>query len=826
MNRRQAIRSGLICATGLPSAKSLIASEKASLRDFPVDLPGESDSAGLAKGDIYELLGFATMSGEDPVRMWRRLNPVQQWRVGPIAPNSWSGCIFVADDADIFGFRTLSLPQAWMERFNGGSRSEYCAGLFDSWWQSWAGREVPHSAGDPGWWKRVGPKAPDNSYAELVWQMPDGGPEVTYEFARTDQNEVVGRFIHSEPADLVVQAYVPWDNDPPRFAVLYSDGPRQHLLRGRAWTPGTRDGMRFSLAFSANTEDTVGVGTGRWHGYFAKLKTLYFCGRQGQRYAELEEKTRAWLENGRIDTVLQQNRQRYLSTRPRGTGWLAEAPDGITNQLEWSEVYTPSRRRSYVSVSRKWAQANNSAPDFLWDSFFNGLLVCQEDEPKAFGMIRDITSWQNDQGMFCQYGQWVTQPDRWIFPVAWGHSQYPIGSLLVSKIYLRRPDQAFLKEIYPRLLKNHRWWFADRGDGQPWRDGNKNGLLELGSNYPEEIPYQDREQTAYFESGDDSPEWWHVARYNNHTQTLEQDTVERNCLYAMDCWILAWIAQHLGQSSDAEALTAEHRRMVATINRLLWDPSRRCYYNRRWEDVDGDPFFPQMGPDIFLSLLGKVANSQQERALRRLFHDPKKFAGEWILPTISRDNPLFSEQDYWRGKVWPPINWLVYQGLKIYEWDHEARLLAESSAKMFLNAWREKGECHENFSAITGEGTGQSDPHYTWGALMALIAIEELVDINPWQGLRFGNLDPVAPAVIERYPVAGSSYDVEQSPKGLEIRRDGQLLFAADGPAEIRQVEFRGREVSYELRCTKPVRLRVRSQPPRAFTPGLWKEIQ
>ena len=60
---------------------------------------------------------------------------------------------------------------------------------------------------------------------------------------------------------------------------------------------------------------------------------------------------------------------------------------------------------------------------------------------------------------------------------------------------------------------------------------------------------------------------------------------------------------------------------------------------------------------------------------------------------------------------------------------------------MFLKPWREKGHCYENFLATTGEGS--SDPHYTWGALMALIAVEEFVDINPWHGLRFGNLEPV-----------------------------------------------------------------------------------
>ncbi len=779
--------------------------------------------AALDKQEIYRLLGFATMSGEDPLKLWQRLKNTQNWRVGPLSPDSWSGSVFVADDRDIFAFRTLSLPDAWRKDFPTAKPAEFCAKHFDGWWSGWPGVEQSGAARIPGWWKFVGPKAWDNSYARLVWQMPDGGPEVTYEWAQTEKNEVLGRLTHSRPAALVLQGYIPWDSAPPKFSVLYSEGPERRFLRGRSWIPGTRDGMRWVLALSAAPDDVDGTGAVRWHGYFHRIEKLYFCGRQGQSYGPLEAATSAWLAPGKIDELLDGNRERYLQSRPEGTGWLADAPSAINDNLEWSEVYTPARRRTYVTVSRTWAHANNSAPDFLWDSFFSGLLVCQEDEKKSYDLIRDITSWQNDQGMFCQYGEWETHPDRWIFPVAWGHTQYPIGSLLAAKIYLRRPNRAFLEEIYPRLLKNQRWWFADRGDGQPWRDGNKNGLLELGSNYPEEIPYEERQQDAYFESNDDSPQWWHVARYNNQTQTLEQDTVERNCLYALDCWILAWMARQLGRPADAAALSVEHQRMVETINRLLWDPSRGCYYNRHWENVAGDPFFPQMGPDIFFSLLGKVATPRQAESLRKIFHDPKKFAGEWILPTISRDDALFPQQDYWRGKVWPPHNWLFYQGLKLYEWDHEARLLAESSAKMFLRAWRDKGECHENFSAITGEGTGQSDPHYTWGALMALLAIEELIDINPWHGLRFGNLEPVAPAGIRRYYVSESVYDVTQSSDGLEVSKDGQLLFATNGPAEIRHVEFAGDQVRFELRAGKPVKVRVRNNPARDFPAGLTK---
>jgi glycogen debranching enzyme len=286
----------------------------------------------------------------------------------------------------------------------------------------------------------------------------------------------------------------------------------------------------------------------------------------------------------------------------------------------------------------------------------------------------------------------------------------------------------------------------------------------------------------------------------------------------MDCWILAWLARQLGRAQEAAALEAEHLRMATTINLLLWDPRRQCYFNRHWDNHPGDPFFPQIAPDIFMSLLGKVATREQAAALRKLFHDPTKFAGEWILPTISRDDPNYPKQDYWKGKAWAPVNWLVYQGLKIYEWDREASALAESSAKMFLKPWRERAECHENFLSTTGAGSG--DPHYSWGALMALIAVEEFVDINPWHGLRFGNLEPVEAGAIERYPIAGALYDVELSQDGLLVKRDGKRLFAANKPVELRRVQFAPGRVSFELRSNGPVDLYVGGGPSRRFEAG------
>src|SRR4051794_38065926 len=149
---------------------------------------------------------------------------------------------------------------------------------------------------------------------------------------------------------MVLQGYVPWDNQPPRFSVLYSETKDRQFLRGRSWVPGTRDGMRWVLALSERVEECTGTGTTRWNGVIASVRTLYLCGMQGQTYEPLQQQTREWLDGKKIDQLLEANRQRYEAQRPLGSGWLADVPPAINDQLQWSEVYTPERKRRYITV--------------------------------------------------------------------------------------------------------------------------------------------------------------------------------------------------------------------------------------------------------------------------------------------------------------------------------------------------------------------------------------------------------------------------------------------------------------------------------------------
>lgn len=103
-----------------------------------------------------------------------------------------------------------------------------------------------------------------------------------------------------------------------------------------------------------------------------------------------------------------------------------------------------------------------------------------------------------------------------------------------------------------------------------------------------------------------------------------------------------------------------------------------------------------------------------------------------MIPSIPRHDPAFPEQLYQRGRVWPPINFLVYLGLKRYGLDKAGGALVERSLELLLQNWRDYRVVAETYSAM--DGTGGRGPHthplYGWGGLLGFMAMIEHGEIE------------------------------------------------------------------------------------------------
>jgi putative isomerase len=387
----------------------------------------------------------------------------------------------------------------------------------------------------------------------------------------------------------------------------------------------------------------------------------------------------------------------------------AAVQDEIQTTLGWDTIYDPENDRVISPVSRIWSVDWGGYVLFDWDTFFAGSLAAIGDRDLAYANTIEILREETPAGFVPNYaraGNWRST-DR---------SEPPVGAISVLNLYNHFHDRWLLADTFEPLMGWNRWWAGHRDVG---------GYLVWGSD-PEAKPidpddtWRGTREGAILESGLDNSPMYDDASFNSATHRLMLGDVGLMSLYIADCDALAEIAGTLGKASEAKELRARATRYRAKLA-TMWDERSGIFLNRDLRT--GNPS-PRLSPTNFYPLLARAASpTQADRMIHEHLLNPDEFWGQWVLPSIARNDPAFKDQNYWRGRVWGPMNYLVYLGLRNYDMPQVRRELAQKSLDLVQQEWREKGHLHENYNAITGEGDDvrNSDAFYHWGALLGLI---------------------------------------------------------------------------------------------------------
>jgi len=397
----------------------------------------------------------------------------------------------------------------------------------------------------------------------------------------------------------------------------------------------------------------------------------------------------------------------------------AEGPNGpivdaIETTLGWDTIYEPSQQRVVSPVSRVWSVAWGGYVIFDWDTFFAATMAAVGDRDLAYADALETLREETGQGFVPNYaraGGWKSS-DR---------SEPPVGAITVLGLYRKFHDQWFLEDAFAPLLRWNRWWDAHR---------QIDGYLAWGSdggNQPENLDDGSRgtRAGAILESGLDNSPMYDSAAYDEKRHVLEYADVGLMSLYIADCDALAQIAHELKKEDEEKELrerAARYRAALAT----LWDPRAGIFFNK---DLHTGQFNTRLSPTNFYPMLANAATPEQAQTMiEKHLLNPNEFWGQWVIPSIERDDPAFNDQNYWRGRIWGPMNYLVYLGLCNYRDATVRREFAQKSYALFLKEWLDKGHVHENYNAITGTGDDvtNSDRFYHWGALLGYIEYLEL----------------------------------------------------------------------------------------------------
>ena len=383
--------------------------------------------------------------------------------------------------------------------------------------------------------------------------------------------------------------------------------------------------------------------------------------------------------------------------------------DAIETALGWDTIYEPGRKRVVSPVSRDWSMGWGGYVIFDWDTFFAATMAAIGDKDLAYANAIETLHEETAQGFVPNYaraGEWKSS-DR---------SEPPVGAITVLGLYERFHERWFLEEAYEPLLRWNRWW-AEHRDYQ--------GYLSWGSdgaNEPQNLEDDSRgtRAGAILESGLDNSPMYDDTTYNSQTHLLEFADVGLMSMYIADCEALAKIADALQKADDAHEArerSARYGKKLAT----LWSEEHGIFLNK---DLRTGQFSTGLSPTNFYPLLAHAATqAQAEEMVAKHLMNPKEFWGEWVIPSISRDDAAFHDQNYWRGRIWGPMNYLVYLGLNYYDLPEARREVARKSFQLFAKEWTEKGHVHENYNTLhgTGDDVTSSDRFYHWGALLGSV---------------------------------------------------------------------------------------------------------
>ena len=332
-----------------------------------------------------------------------------------------------------------------------------------------------------------------------------------------------------------------------------------------------------------------------------------------------------------------------------------------------------------------------------------------------------------------------------------GLVQPPLLATCVRRMHQRADDHqaslAFVREVYPKLLRWHRWLHRARdpeGTGlvaivHPWESGTDNAarfvqpLMQVTPARSQMPAYQRRDSDHV--AAEERPVHADYERFVYLIDQFRRWGYDPETMYARSPFLVQdtlFNAVVYQAHEDMIALADEIGEPTAEIERWRFR-LRRAYNNKLWDDEEGLYFaydarhhqhVRENGVATFLALYAGLADrAQAEVLVGAHLENPDEYAPDarsrFLVPSQAKNNYFYEPRRYWRGPVWILINWMIMEGLERYDY----RDLAEPVRLDSLALMRRPG-FYEYYDPRDGSPAGASD--FSWSAALALEMLEPL----------------------------------------------------------------------------------------------------
>jgi len=319
--------------------------------------------------------------------------------------------------------------------------------------------------------------------------------------------------------------------------------------------------------------------------------------------------------------------------------------------------------------------------------------------------------------------------------------------LQISQKMTKQEGQAFLNQVFPRLVAYHQWLYRER-------DPDKNGVVSLF--HPWETGLDNAPKWMEELSLVHSPLWiktietlqldWIIERVFRRDikrvksdermttinalklthvalslkkQNYETPKILRNPHFIIESLsfnsilignnrALTNIAKQLDKEIP-EDLLLSFRRSKAGLE-SLWDAESKEFCHRNY--LTGQLTRVEGIARLLPLYSGLISKGQADNIVAEL-NDHQKFLSNFPVPSVSKSSPHFNPRKYWQGPSWLNTNWLIVKGLELYGYQDEAMYIRQQSIAMVAD----QGS-YEYFQPDTGEGLGAQN--FSWTAAVTI----------------------------------------------------------------------------------------------------------
>ena len=130
-----------------------------------------------------------------------------------------------------------------------------------------------------------------------------------------------------------------------------------------------------------------------------------------------------------------------------------------------------------------------------------------------------------------------------------------------------------------------------------------------------------------------------------------------------------------------------------------------------------DRFVPARSAAGLAPLYAGVPDAARaERMVERLADSRAAVGEDFAVTSQAPSDPGFQPTRYWRGPIWPILNWVLQRGLDRYGYAELARQVRRAMLEL-----ADRSGLWEHYSPINGKGHGGSEFAWTAGLVLELL---------------------------------------------------------------------------------------------------------